>query len=456
MRTDKCTAPQFLDLPPKNRGRQVPVVIERGMLRVQFDTEPRRIILSRGRRGGGSRLCAECNGAVIDVRTWTHLAVPPRAFDPRPSKKEVDRAFAAPDADGVIRTGHYNVIQVIDGTVVTIYSWTHPKKGLVWCLASANGFDVSHLKWGGDETYAEVLFELLAKSPTFLAATGLRLRRGLLCVDDVRLDFQTLDRGRCYTIGFRHPNFHPMAADPPGVWNIQSVDLASGVATAAGLPGIPRQAAYNREDLVRLVGSQDVRRRGIRVEDLELISRRALDDAKAAIAGKPVPRLLASREWVFNTSFNYGFILRSRRPEVCPDVLYASPLLHRVRQLIYSRRPPQQVQSARYQYNSLRAFLSPSDRSDFLELFPEFAPCFAMYERFVNNVVDFVINPAEIKNGREGVIAQTILARIKRTERIFSFSNKSRRDIVYDFVVCPEHVVLYLKALDITRMHALH
>ena len=146
-----------------------------------------------------------------------------------------------------------------------------------------------------------------------------------------------------YTIGFRHPNFHPMAADPPGVWNIQSVDFASGVATAAGLPGIPRQAAYNREDLVRLVGSQDVRRRGIRVEDLELISRRALDDAKAAIAGKPVPRLLASREWVFNTSFNYGFILRIRRPEVCPDVLYASPLLHCVRQLIYSRRPPQQV-----------------------------------------------------------------------------------------------------------------
>ena len=87
-----------------------------------------------------------------------------------------------------------------------------------------------------------------------------------------------------------------MVADPPGVWNIQSVDLASGVATGAGLPGIPRQAVYNREDLVRLVRSQDVRRRGIRVEDLELISRRALDDAKAAIAGKPVPRLLASRE----------------------------------------------------------------------------------------------------------------------------------------------------------------
>ena len=72
MRTDKCAAPQFLDLgslPPKSRGRQVPVVIERGMLRVQFDTEPERIILSRGRRGGGCGLCAECNGAMIDART---------------------------------------------------------------------------------------------------------------------------------------------------------------------------------------------------------------------------------------------------------------------------------------------------------------------------------------------------------------------------------------------------
>ena len=121
------------------------------------------------------------------------------------------------------------------------------------------------------------------------------------------------------------------------------------------------------------------------MEELELISRRALDDAKAAIADKSVPRLLASRERVFNTSFSYGFnSLRSRRPKVCQDVLYASTLLHRVRQLIYSRRPPQQVHSTRY--NSLRAFLCPSDRSDFLELFPDFAPCFAMYESRKENL----------------------------------------------------------------------
>ena len=65
MRTNKRTAPQFLDLgglPPKNRGRQFPMVIERGMLGVQFDTEPGHTILPCGRRRGGSGLCAECNG----------------------------------------------------------------------------------------------------------------------------------------------------------------------------------------------------------------------------------------------------------------------------------------------------------------------------------------------------------------------------------------------------------
>ena len=54
-----------------------------------------------------------------------------------------------------------------------------------------------------------------------------------------------------------------------------------------------------------------------------------------------------------------------------------------------------------------------------------------MYERFVNNAVDFVINPAEIKNGREGVIAQTILARIKRTNVKSSVSRMNHDAILY-------------------------
>ena len=81
-----------------------------------------------------------------------------------------------------------------------------------------------------------MLFELLAKSPTFFggdwpqtqARPPLR-RRCLSQILNTRARAVLHDR-------LRHPNFHPMVADPPGVLNIQSVDLASGVATAAGLP----------------------------------------------------------------------------------------------------------------------------------------------------------------------------------------------------------------------------
>ena len=105
MHTNKCTAPQFLDLPPKNGGQQVLVVIEREMLRIQFDTDTGRIILSRGPRDGGSRLSAECNGAQIDVRTWTHLAVPPRAFDPLRQKKKKKSTDRLPPQTHTVSSG---------------------------------------------------------------------------------------------------------------------------------------------------------------------------------------------------------------------------------------------------------------------------------------------------------------------------------------------------------------
>ena len=191
---------------------------------------------------------------MIDARAWANLVVPSSAFAPRPLAKEVDSALSVPDADVEIRTGHYDIIQVSDGTVVTLYNWTHPAKGPIWCLATGNGYDVSHLKWMGGKTYAEIVNDLLAECPGFPAAAGLGFKREFLCEGDTRLVFKYLDRGRCYTIGFRHPNFHPMTTDPPGFWNIQTADLGTGTprANSAGLPTVPHQTVYSLEDLAVL------------------------------------------------------------------------------------------------------------------------------------------------------------------------------------------------------------
>jgi len=491
----------------RRKARQaVSAVITRGRLRVEFgdaalqereppasgrfdhllegDTFVGRIILSCDRRKVrvDAPLCAECNGAVIDARTWTHLVVPPRAFAPRPSAKTIDQAFAAPDSDGAIRTGHYSIVQASDGTVVTLYCWTHPVKGPIWCLASSHGYDVSHLKWMGDKTYAEIVYDLLAACPGFLAAVGLELTRGFLCENDVRLGFKRLDRGRCYTVGFRHPNFHPMAADPPGVWNIQAADLATGIPeycgdkALVGLPAVPRQALYSREDIIRLAAATGHRGgldgTGLRVADLDRISQTALEDAKAVIAGKaPAPARPSQDAGIYTCPFNYGFILRSRNPEATgaySDILCESPLLRRVRQLVY-QRPSRQVreeldESSRLEYNALKAYLTVTDRDDFLALFPGFKPRFALYEQFVNNVVHLVIHmqrqslmapdPGFSENrqlcARTKAVARAMLDHILHHEDGFSPFHRDARSVVHDFVVCPEYATPYLRAIGLS------
>lgn len=122
----------------------------------------------------------------------------------------------------------------------------------------------------------------------------------------------------------------------------------------------------NISDLNRLLGRHE---RPMRVEDFESISKTTLDDAKEIIAGKVVPSLLSGDEFTFATQFNYGFILNSKKPLDCPDVLIASPLLNRVRQLIYNRRPPNNI--GQRQFDSLWAYLNIGDRKGFIDLFQD-------------------------------------------------------------------------------------
>lgn len=454
----------------RHRFRQVPVTIRRGLLRVELnETRVGRIILSCERRGcAATPLWAECNGAVIDACTWRRLAVPPRAFGPRPSAKAVNRLLAIPDADGVVRTGPYDVIRVNDGTVVTLYRWTHPAKGPVWCLATSNGYDVSSLKWMGEKTYAEAIHELLLKRPGFSEAVGLELRRDK---NDTRLDFKKLDAGWCYTFGFRHPHFHPMDADQPGVWNIQATKLFTGAAQPSGLcgglPAIPPQETFSRADVLSLLaacgGGARPPEAPLRVADLEFVSRTALEDAKAAVASG------SSSAAARGFSFNYGFILRSRdvaKTGRYSDVLYESPLLLRVRQLLY-QRPPRHVRdkldaSTRLEFCALRAYLVVTSRNDFSALFPRFARRFETYGRFLDDVVAHIVQWVEAAaTGRCGwpapapstadaqtkTIAQALATHILKHEGGAWLLRQGAHNVVRDFVVQPEYALIYLRAL---------
>ncbi|GFR88984.1 BA71V-M448R [Elysia marginata] len=489
----------------KNKEKvYVPITVEKGRMTVHFDdpalqerkpptggrfghlaggeTFVGRVILScgRGSLDASASLCAECNGAVIDVRTWALLVVPSRAFTPRPSAKKVDRALGTPDdsPEGALSgTGLYDIIQVSDGTVVSLYCWDHPSKGPIWCLSSCKGYDVSHLKWMGAKTYSEIVYELLMGYPAFVDTTGLTLVHDYLCKGDMRLAFANLDRSRSYTIGFRYKDFHPMSADPAGIWNIQAAVLATGTPVYdLGLPHIPRQALYSFDDIVRLAkaGGRAIGT-SIQKADLDHISRTALVDAKAVIAGKggsinPLLPAELRNEGIHVCFFNYGFILRSRKPRVTgaySDILCESPLLRRVRQLIY-RRPSRQVrveldESSRLEFSALKAFLTAPDRGDFLALFPDFAPRFAIYQNFVDSVIHLVLHMhrqnAMAPSSRSSMdscpktqtktVARALLSHILRREKDFKAFHPDARSIVHDFVLCPEYTVLYLRAIGL-------
>jgi len=459
----------------RNRRKNVPVAIVNGVMHLQLGGEgtellfppPKRapapqagrVVLSCDRRVSRypGPICTECNGAVLDAKTWSLLAVPPRAFTTRPSPRGVNANLAIGEG-----TGAYDVIQVRDGTVVTIYSWDHPRAGRIWCLGSSNGYDVSNYKWMGPLTYAEVLSEALSSYPGFVEATGLTLAKGVLGKDDVRLGFTKLDPGRSYTVGFRHHNFHPLRADPMGVWNIQSTDLETGEVTVATdkeggglhLPATPAQKVYTREEIAAKVaaagGAPLEEGQPLTMADLEQSLRSSL---QRGLEGK---------------AYDYGYILRSRDSAATgrdSEVLCESPLLRRVRQLIY-QRPSRQVrdsidENSRLEYNALRAYLSDADRGDFRKLFPQYENNFTLYGEFAENVIHLILHrlrqtkmnalPRKERknNSQTQMVANALLSHIKEHIDLTAF-NSDAKSIVRDYVVQQDYTILYLRAIGLT------
>jgi hypothetical protein len=398
-----------------------------------------RVVLSCNRKRvyTGSLLGVECNGAVIDARTWQLLAVPPRAFNLRAPLRRVNE---------FLTTSQYDVILANDGTIVTIYAWNHPRCGIIWCLASGNGYDVSPFKWMGDKTYAEIIYELLSTIPTF-DISQVELVKDFLCKGDTRLVFKSLDHDRCYTIGFRHHNFHPLLNDPAGIWNIQTVKLTGEGANSIqygdyGIPNISSQ---------KIIDSEKIKC----VEDLIQFGQDAFIQACSAItAGKQGFE-----------HFKYGFILRSRNPIItgeCSDLLYETPLLYEVRKLVY-RRPPRKIQikinhNDRLEYNALHAFLSTTDRIPFLQLFPQYKKRFAEYNEFINHLVEIVVQRqrqnAMAPNTRImpvktviATLAQAMITHIYNHEGNINVFSSMSNDIVKDYIITPEYTALYLIAL---------
>lgn len=153
----------------------------------------RRLILSASKGPTNLRypISRMCNGLVIALTSedvWKVVSVPPPVL-------------ARNASIGRIRIEDYDIVEIQDGTVVTMYYYDGE-----WRYSSSNGYDVTNYRWMGELTFGEAIKESL-----------------LGCNDDI----SSLDIDSSYSFGFSHPSFHFFNQDKPTAWFIQKTNLST-------------------------------------------------------------------------------------------------------------------------------------------------------------------------------------------------------------------------------------
>lgn len=301
------------------------------------------------------------------------LAVPPNDFNPKYTHESLDR---------LIKNGVYDLYEIKDGTTATLYydpqAWdTTVQTQLVaegaatkvnktyrrgkWLISTKNAIVADDMLWRGF-THRRIMDDVLAQYPDF--------------------KLSNLDPAKCYSLGFKHPAFHPYKQPQPWqeqhfttplvsgkwvreAWLIQSYCLATGVASTTDNCGLPWQPkSSDKMDLASMLNK----------------AQRSLD------------------ENVANSSVVFlGYILRAQKTEdpEASDIIIESSLWTEIRKAIYQLpfTPNKEVRDKQEQnfkntsYIVLNSFLDFRKRKMFIYLFPQYAAQYQYYTHVVNQVV---------------------------------------------------------------------
>lgn len=357
-----------------------------------------------------SELYYHCNGLVIDTEKWVPIAVPPLAFNRRQMFTEVRNYME-----------YYDIIPIIDGTIVNLYYWNNG-----WNISSGNSYDLSNFYWMGNKTYSELIFDLLSRlAPKAIQTLGIKLKT------NKKLEFSNLDKSYCYTIGFRHHNFHLLTTDPEKIWNIQKVNLMT------------LDVVYNE-------GLAEVEKQKIFTPNLTLDE--ILDVNKLSIQNA-----LKST----NPVYNYGYILRSRSLKHTGEfsaVILDSLLLKEIKKAIYEY-PSNYIQTYityenRIDFIALKSYFNKIKRQDVIKLFPHIIERINVYSKFIDIVIKCIISI--LKHGKESVtldydiIIYTLSMILIKYINNFDKLDPNSENIEYilrDYLMNIEYALLFIDAM---------
>jgi hypothetical protein len=302
------------------------------------------------RKNYSNELQRECNGLVICTKTWKPVVIPPLLFRSNVQTNIVN---------GHLASGLYDMIPVSDGTVVSFYYW---KPRGQWRIATSRGYDMTECKWG-KKTYLQLWGEICELY-------------GFKSTDEF---FETLDKTRSHTIGFKHEDMHPFCEDictktnTRRAWFIQSASLT------------------DFEDVV--------------YENESIIPNQVLFEAPDNT--RPIYKSLnnALQQFLNHGVINFGFILRSRDPDTTKDhthIMFESHLMKDIRHLWYHSDLHRNAMAMGYDretYTIVSSYLDPNRKDRFSRLFPQYFNAFSrlndITSDIIHNIIEYAKNPID-------------------------------------------------------------
>jgi len=424
------------------------------------------------------------SGFIIDITTNRPLSVPPPPLLKKLNKRAINLV------NDFLEQKLYEIIKIEDGTIITLYSWIHPINGVMWSMASNNGYDVSSYKWMGKLTYAEIFYDLINRLyPEFKELTGMDILY-IAHKTEIKtlLTFTNLDTKYCYSMGFRHHNFHPMKIDPEKVWQVQYVDLSEknpkiyygGKFSSTILP-IQEVWEYSKffKDSSQNITYSTIEKKG------------ASSFINACIeSGKHVEDSIYFKQEenieISNTSLfipQNGFIFRSLNLEKTGELsnfIIEYPLFKINKKLIYMQytRDKYINEKNRMVFNAMRAFLNDgrgdlytSAKKKFISLYPEWSSKFYEFEQFINyleeqitnniignNIIENnIIENKKIAFGKLNInntafykIVTDFSIMIKKAYRIKKVNNiNNLKTIINNYICNSEYAIIYLHLFNI-------
>jgi hypothetical protein len=405
-------------------------VFPRGKLAGVDSSKINRVMLTSNKQSADFKhiLVRQCNGIILEYGTWKALAVPPQMFCPKPRMAEVRDNLAAYDIyeikDGTTVTFYYN--SVIGGapaqtqTTAEVPAAARPQTP-GWCVSTVHGYCVNDYKMIGETTYMQDILAVTARScPEF--------------------SFDKLDPAKCYTIGYHHPEFHPMPTEQ-GAWLIQVCDLTDLNSTqpklticdvAAANIGIPPQLPVT-------INIANPREAWARMTDANTKSIEALRQSRP----------------------HYGYVLRGRAINgraPPPDVILESKLFEYIRKNVYNVPKHRDgftpiLPKHRAEFVTLRAYLSNSTKFTYMTLFPQYVPLCKRYDVIFDDLTDRIIKAMRDNDKKQQRQANTMTDRLVLglsshiAKAGINVNNRESKSIIQDFLLNPGNIDLYYECM---------